>query len=140
MTTSQTDRPLSSVIAQFAYQTRLARLPRPIINIAHRHLLDTIGCCLAATDVDLSRALAAYLLSEGGVEQATAIGLRRRLPAPQAVFMNGLLARSLEYDDMAMPDLHPSGVISPVVLAVGEWQARPAGILSPLSHSVLSSA
>jgi 2-methylcitrate dehydratase PrpD len=36
--------------------------------------------------------------------------------------MNGLLARSLEYDDMAMPDLHPSGVIAPVVLAVGEWQ------------------
>jgi 2-methylcitrate dehydratase PrpD len=122
MTTSQTDRPLSSVIAQFAYQTRLDRLPRPIIDIAHRHLLDTIGCCLAATDVDSSRALAAYLLSEGGVEQATAIGIRRRLPAPQAAFMNGLLARSLEYDDMAMPDLHPSGVIAPVVLAVGEWQ------------------
>jgi 2-methylcitrate dehydratase PrpD len=36
--------------------------------------------------------------------------------------MNGLLARSLEFDDMAMPNLHPSGVIAPVVLAVGEWQ------------------
>ena len=55
-------------------------------------------------------------------EQATAIGIGRRLPAAQAAFMNGLLARSLEYDDMAMPDLHPSGVIAPVALAVGEWQ------------------
>jgi len=36
--------------------------------------------------------------------------------------MNGSLARSLEYDDMAMPDIHPSGVIAPVALAIGEWQ------------------
>ena len=34
--------------------------------------------------------------------------------------MNGLLARTLEFDDMAMPDLHPSGVVVPVVLAVSE--------------------
>jgi len=44
------------------------------------------------------------------------------LPAAQAAFLNGLLARSLEYDDMAMPDLHPSGVIAPIALAVGVWQ------------------
>jgi 2-methylcitrate dehydratase PrpD len=50
------------------------------------------------------------------------MGIGRRLPAAQAAFMNGLLARSLEYDDMTMPDLHPSGVIAPIALAVGEWQ------------------
>src|SRR5262249_57399158 len=31
-------------------------------------------------------------------------------------------ARSLEFDDMAMPDLHPSGAIIPLVLALCEWQ------------------
>src|SRR5215471_13856505 len=36
--------------------------------------------------------------------------------------MNGLLARSLEFDDMATPDLHPSGSIVPTVLAVYGWQ------------------
>src|SRR5215469_6599892 len=113
---------LSSVIAQFAHELCIRRLPTAVIAIARQHLLDTLGCCLAAKDLDTSRALAAWLVSEGGAEQATAIGVGRRLPAAQAAFLHGLLARSLEYDDMAMPDLHPSGVIAPIVLAVGEWQ------------------
>src|SRR6516162_4862275 len=118
----QQGRSLSSVIAQFAHQLRLDQLPQPVIDSARQHLLDTVGCCLAAKDLDSSQALADYLRLEGGAGQATAIGIRRRLPAAQAAFMNGLLARSLEYDDMAMPDLHPSGVIAPIALAVGEWQ------------------
>src|SRR5215469_14244089 len=115
---------LSGTIARFIYATAIDRLPPTVIAMARRHLLDTIGCCLAAKDLATSKGLAAWLVSEGGAEQATAIGASRRLPAPQAAFVNGLLARSLEYDDMAMPDLHPSGVIVPVVLAVGEWQDK----------------
>ena len=113
---------LSGAIAQFAHELSIRRLPAAVIAIARQHLLDTVGCCLAAKDVDTSQALGAWLVSEGGAEQATAIGVGRRLPAAQAAFLHGLLARSLEYDDMALPDLHPSGVIAPIVLAVGEWQ------------------
>ena len=110
----QLGRSLSSAIARFAHQLRFDQLPQPVIDSARQHLLDTVGCCLAARNLDSSRALASYLRLEGGAEQATAIGIGRRLPAAQAAFMNGLLARSLEYDDMAMPDLHPSGVIAPI--------------------------
>jgi len=116
------ERYLSGTIARFVRDCRVDGLPGRLIAIARQHLLDTIGCCLAAKDLDTSKDLAAWLAAEGGAEQATAIGVSRRLPAPQAAFVNGLLARSLEYDDMAMPDLHPSGVIVPVVLAIGEWQ------------------
>src|SRR5262249_24244132 len=113
---------LSSTLAHYVHDLRTDGLPAGLIAMARQHLLDTIGCCLAAKDLDTSKGLAAWLVSEGGAEQATAMGVSRLLPAPQAAFVNGLLARSLEYDDMAMPDLHPSGVIVPVVLAVGEWQ------------------
>jgi hypothetical protein len=77
-------------------------MPTAVIAIARQHLPDALGCCLAAKDLDTSRALAALLMSEGGAEQATAIGVVRRLPASQTAFLNGLLVRSLEYDDMAM--------------------------------------
>ncbi|MFL5256314.1 MAG: MmgE/PrpD family protein [Rhodopila sp.] len=113
---------LSHRIAAFVYQTAFNTIPQYAIATTRRHLLDAIGCCLAAADVDTSRALAAWLRDEGGTQQASAIGLATRLPAAQAAFLNGALARSLEYDDMAMPDLHPSGVIAPVTLAVAEWQ------------------
>ncbi len=111
---------LSSTVAAFVHAITYADLPGDVARITRQHLLDTLGCCLAATKVDTSRLLRTYLLSEGGAEQATAIGIRRRLPAPQAAFFNGLLARTHEFDDMAMPDLHPSSVVVPVALAVSE--------------------
>jgi len=113
---------LVSSIAEFVHGTGFGDLPDTIRRIARQHLLDTIGCCLAAARLETSRSLASYLTSEGGTGQATAISIPRQLPAPQAAFMNGLLARSLEFDDMAMPDLHPSGAIVPLILALCEWQ------------------
>src|SRR5262244_1046215 len=60
--------------------------------------------------------------SRANMSWTQSASVSRQLPVPQAAFMNGLLARSLEFDDMAMPDLHPSGAIMPLVLAVCEWQ------------------
>src|SRR5262245_17700860 len=113
---------LVSSIAEFVHRTGFRDLPDTIRRIARQHVLDTIGCGLAAVRLETSRSLASYLMSEGGTGQATAISIPQRLPATQAAFMNGLLARSLEFDDMAMPDLHPSGSIVPLVLALCEWQ------------------
>src|SRR5262245_39986854 len=113
---------LVSSIAEFVHGTGFGELPDTVRRVARQHFLDTIGCCLAAVRLETSRSLASYLVSEGGAGQATGISVGQRLPAPQAAFMNGLLARSLEFDDMAMPDLHPSGSIVPVMLALCEWR------------------
>ena len=126
---------LVTSIAEFVHETGFGDLPDTIRRIARQHVLDTIGCCLAAVRLETSRSLASYLMSEGGAGQATAISVPRQLPAPQAAFMNGLLARSLEFDDMAMPDLHPSGAIVPVVLALGEWQ-RASGEQAIVAYAI----
>ena len=125
MASGQTAPSLSTTIAEFVHASGWRDLPGAVLQIARQHLLDTIGCCLAATKVDTSRLLRTLLLAEGGTAQATAIGMRGRLPVPQAAFMNGLLARSLEFDDMAMPDLHPAGVVVPTVLAASEYRGSP---------------
>src|SRR5262252_7492393 len=122
---------LVSSIAEFVHGTGFGDLPDTIRRIARQHLLDTIGCCLAAARLETSRSLASYLMSEGGTGQATAISIPRQLPVPQAAFMNGLLARSLEFDDMAMPDLHPSGAIVPLILALLRMAARLGGAGDP---------
>lgn len=111
---------LSQELANFSFISSLERIPSKIRCLARQHLLDIIGCCIAALKLDTTNCLRKYLLSEHGAQQSTAIGVSQLLPASQAAFMNGLLARSLEFDDMAMPDLHPSGVIIPVVLALSE--------------------
>jgi 2-methylcitrate dehydratase PrpD len=125
---------LAATMAEFVRESTYASLPSDVARVARQHLLDTIGCCLAATKVDTTRILRNYLLAEGGTEQATAIGIPSRLPAPQAAFMNGLLARTLEFDDMAMPDLHPAGVVVPVVLAVSEHRnVRGADVIAAIA-------
>jgi len=72
-------------LADFVNASRLDDLPHEIRLISRQHLLDTVGCCLAAVRLDSSRSLARYLLADGGGGQATAIGVRRRLPAAQAL-------------------------------------------------------
>src|SRR5262249_10320599 len=116
---------LAASIAEFVQGTGFGDLPGTVRDIARQHLLDTVGCALAATRLETSRALASYLASEAGVGQATGISVRQRLPAPQAALRNGLLARSLEFEDMAMPDLPPSGSIVRVVRALCEGQGAP---------------
>src|SRR5262249_7419474 len=113
---------LVSSIAEFVHGIGFGDLPDTVSSLARRHVLDTIGSCLAAVRLETSRSLASYLTSEGGAGQGAASSLPQKIPAPHAALMKGLLARSLEFDGMAMPDLHPSGSIVPVVLAVCEWQ------------------
>jgi 2-methylcitrate dehydratase PrpD len=59
---------LSNRIAAFVHQAASNTIPQHIIATARRHLLDAVGCCLAAADVDTSRALAAWLRDEGGTQ------------------------------------------------------------------------
>src|SRR5215510_11932327 len=75
------ERYLSGTLARFVHDLQIDDLPAELIAIGRKHLLDTIGCCLAAKDLATSKGLAAWLVSEGGAEQATAIGASRRLPA-----------------------------------------------------------
>src|SRR6516165_7947342 len=103
---------LVTSIAEFVHETGFGDLPDTIRRIARQHVLDTIGCCLAAVRLETSRSLASYLMSEGGAGQATAISVPRQLPAP-----------------------HPSGAIVPVVLALGEWQ-RASGEQAIVAYAI----
>src|SRR5262249_55607233 len=53
---------LVSSIAEFVHGTRFGNLPDPVRRVARQHLLDTVGCCLAAVRLETSRSLASYLV------------------------------------------------------------------------------
>jgi 2-methylcitrate dehydratase PrpD len=119
------DHTLSEVLADFVSSATGASIPPEVRASARQRLLDTIGNCLAAVSVDTSRAVVDYVCAEGGAAEATAIGLARRLPGAQAAFVNGVLARAVEFDDTALPAiLHPSGVVIPAALAAGQIGGR----------------
>jgi 2-methylcitrate dehydratase PrpD len=106
-------------LARFAVTVRNA-VPDEVAVSVRRRLLDVLGLCVAATELDTSKAALAFVADQGGQPQSHAIGVGR-VSAAWAAFGNGVLAHSLDYDDTHLPSiLHPSASVVPAALAVAE--------------------
>jgi len=108
-------------LAAFATELAYEAIPPDVVETAKLHLLDTLGCGLAAHGLDVATAGRAVAAEMGGTPEATAIGLARRLPAAQAALANAMLCHGLDFDDThADAVCHVSVVVGPAALAVGE--------------------
>src|SRR5262249_61424055 len=94
---------LVSSIAEFVRGTGFGDLPDTVSSLARRHVLDTIGSCLAAVRLETSRSLASYLMSEGGAGQGAAVSISQKMPAPHAPLTNGPPAPPPASDALARP-------------------------------------
>jgi 2-methylcitrate dehydratase PrpD len=113
---------LSRAVAELAAGVTADRLPAAVVASTRLRVLDTLGLALRAQDLDTSRAVMGYVSDQGGVAQATALGVSPRVPAALAALVNGTLAHSLDYDDTHLPSvLHPSAVVVPAALAAAEF-------------------
>jgi 2-methylcitrate dehydratase PrpD len=86
-----------------------------------RHLLDTLGCGLAAVGLGVGGAGRAVALDEGGTPQASILGTERRVTAAAAALANGALCHALDFDDTHERGIcHVSTVVGPAAWAVAE--------------------
>lgn len=120
---------LASQLGELAVTTA-DRLPAAVIRSVPQRVLDILGICVRATELDTSRAVTDHVTETGGAAQATGIGAGSgRLPAAAAALVNGTLAHSLDYDDTHLPSvLHPSASVVPAALAMAERIGPGAGI------------
>ncbi len=96
-------------------------MPDDVARSVAQRVLDILGIAVAATRLPTSTAMIEYAESQGGTEQATAVGCSTKLPAALAALVNGTLAHSLDYDDTHLPSiLHPSASVVPAALAAAE--------------------
>jgi len=97
---------------------------------ARRAFLDTLGCMLAgARDPAVEAACAA--MSGVSAEGPCAIAGRAGKAAPEtAAFINGMSAHALDYDDYERAgSTHPSAVLVPALMALGETRSLTVGAL-----------
>jgi len=108
-------------LARFATALRYEEIPPDVVEAAKLHLLDLLGCGLAAHALGVATEGCLAMVELGGERQATAIGIERCLPAPNAAFANAMLCHGLDFDD-THPDAvcHVSVVVGPTALAAGE--------------------
>lgn len=110
-------------IAKFIEQMSYEQLPVAAIEVSKRSILDCLGVALAGCDEDAGRIISEYA-KDTGKPEAGVIGGGFKTSIDQAAWVNGTKAHALDYDDYFVPDnstpYHPTAVILPAVLAVGE--------------------
>ena len=104
-------------------------------HAAKRHILDTLGACLAGSAQPVTVAAEAVLaqgLAKGSVPVP---GRGRRADAPTAAYLGGASAHGLELDDGYRPgSVHPGCVVVPAALAAGSRPRPRKAIIDSSSH------
>ena len=108
-------------IAAWATALDLDDVPADVAEHAKLHLLDALGCGLAAHATGVAAEGRTTMDELGGEPQATVIGSGRRLPAANAAFANAMLCHGLDFDDTHSDSVsHVTTVVGPAALAAGE--------------------
>jgi len=114
---------ISRRMAQFALSLSYDEIPEPARKEAKRFLLDSVGCGLAAINLEDMQAAYRYIKNLGGHEQSSIIGHGSKTNMPNAALMNALLIRAMDYNDIywKQDPSHPSDII-PAALATAEFK------------------
>lgn len=108
-------------LAAFTRGLRLADIPPEVRLAAKLHLLDALGCGLAAHALGIATEGRALLDEIGGRGAATAIGHPRPVHPAGAAFANAMLGHGLDFDDTHGDSIcHVSVVVGLTALAVAE--------------------
>jgi 2-methylcitrate dehydratase len=120
------ERPLAERLAAYAFGMRYDDLDDTTIECVKVHLIDSLGCGLAAFDEKPVRICRDLVLASGG-GGATVIGTRRRAAPDMAAFANGAAFRYLDLNDAYVGRItgHPSDDIA-ACLAVAEAERASA--------------
>jgi 2-methylcitrate dehydratase PrpD len=107
-------------IARFVVDTGYADIPRDAVEKAKRTALDCLGAALAGVSETVSQAITGYVTKLGGPPQASVFGAGIKVSVPDATLANGSIAHALDYDDCGVKIGHPSVLVLPAVLSLGE--------------------
>ena len=115
------EKTISRQIAEFAVNLRYEDLPKDVIHEVKRYLYDSIGCALGAMHTKDVNIIKDIYQEMGGKEEATIFGFGIKMPAVNASFLNALMIRALDYNDIYWKEdpSHPSDII-PAALALAE--------------------
>jgi 2-methylcitrate dehydratase PrpD len=107
-------------IARFVVNTSYQDIPGDAVEKAKRTALDCVGASLAGVAEPVSQTITGYIAKLGGPPQASVIGQGLKVSAPDAALANGVIAHALDYDDCGVKIGHPSVLVLPAVLSLGE--------------------
>jgi 2-methylcitrate dehydratase PrpD len=111
----------SETLAEWAIGLPLSDVPEQTIEVVRQHLLDTLGCGLAAQAVGAGTAAQRIALTDGQSGPATLLGTSATVPAAAAALANGMLCHGLDFDDTHEASIaHIGTVVGPAAIAAAQ--------------------
>jgi 2-methylcitrate dehydratase PrpD len=107
-------------IARFIVDTDYEDIPRDVVEKAKRTALDCMGAALAGVAEPVSQTITGYVTKLGGPSQASVYGAGVKVSVADAALANGSIAHALDYDDCGVKIGHPSVLVLPALLSLGE--------------------
>ncbi len=96
-------------------------LPTEVVEITKKEVLDTLAVAVAGLGQPGPKELVELVQEWGGREEATVIGCRQKVPAPNAAQVNATLVHTRDYDDVhEQAVMHPGVATIPPALAMAE--------------------
>jgi len=107
--------------ADYFCTVRFEDLPAPVVQKAKLLIVDLMGVSIAGLKMDFPRMTIDYLAGLRGVEEATMLGAKGRVPAIHAALGNGVCGHALDMDDgYRFGGVHSGVAVIPAALAFSE--------------------
>ena len=125
---------LTAYVADFIASTKYPDIPKDVVQLGKKSILDGLGLALAGSVAKSGELLRRHLQGLGCSDRGTSIiGTSLRVPARFAAFANGTAIHADDYDDTQLAVAkdrvyglltHPTAPALPAVLAVAEQDGR----------------
>jgi 2-methylcitrate dehydratase PrpD len=114
-------------LVTFIHDTRFADIPPAALKTVKHQVLAVIGTTIAGATADGCEAAVQLYKELGGKEEATILIDGSKIPAHDAAFVNGVMARALDFCDSIAPGPHPGSAVIPAALAASELKGGCSG-------------
>jgi 2-methylcitrate dehydratase PrpD len=109
--------------ASFSSSLTLEAIPEDVVEAEKLHILDMLGCGLAAHALETAPAAREAMVERGISGPAVAIGVEGGLPASDAALVNGVTCHALDYDDTHTGSVaHVSVAVVAAAMAMAQAQ------------------
>ncbi len=107
-------------LVAFVLNTRLGDIPETVLETVRRQVLAVIGTTIAGATAEGCETAVQLYRKLGGREEGTILVHGGKIPAHDAAFVNGVMARALDFCDSMAPGPHPGSSVITAALAASE--------------------
>ena len=126
---SKKGKDLTKYVTNFIYGNKYKNIPKNVIELAKKHILDGFGLALSGSVARTGEYLFKHIKKNSAKGKATVIGSTMKLPSQFAALANGVGIHSDDYDDTQLAVAkdrvyglltHPTAPCLPSAFAEGE--------------------